>query len=71
MDPMLIIKITLYLITFPLVFHILKYVRLEEIFRRNTPSQLIAMAYVLLSIAVTQLLLSYFVQLFGMIAELA
>jgi len=70
MDPIALLIILLHLVMLPLVFHMLKYMRLEEAFKRHTPPQIIAMLYVILSIAVTQLVIGYFVNLFTAIYDL-
>jgi len=70
MDPMSIFIVLLYIVTLPLMFHLLRYIRLEELFKRRTPPEIIAMLYIVISIAMTQLVLGYFISLFTTIGEI-
>ena len=62
--------IGLHLFLLPVVFHALKYVRIEEIFKKNTPSEIVKIIYIGLVIAITQLVVQYFVTVFALIEGL-
>ena len=51
----------------PFVFHALKYIRIEEIFRKSTPPGVIKIIYVGIVIAITQLIVQYFTTVFALI----
>ena len=59
--------ITLHLVLLPMVFQMLQYIRIEEIFKKNTPSGMIKLIYVFLTVAITQLVIGYFTTVFGLI----
>ena len=56
--------IMMHLALLPLIFHILKYMRIEEIFKHKTPPLIMMLTYLLLTIAITQLVIQYFVTVF-------
>lgn len=62
--------IILHLALLPLIFHFFKFLRIEEMFKRHTPSNIIALVYIVLTIAVTQLIIQYFVTVFTLIDTL-
>jgi len=62
-----ILIIILHLALLPLIFHLLKFLRIEEIFKRNTPPNIITFVYLILTIAITQLVIQYFVTVFTLI----
>lgn len=62
--------IGLHLFLLPVVFHVLKYVRIEEIFKKNTPPEIVKIIYIGLVIAITQLVVQYFVTVFALIEGL-
>jgi len=66
---MTIFLIILHLAMLPLIFHLLKHLRLEDMFKRNTPPNLISILYIILTIAITQLIIGYFTNVFSLIAE--
>lgn len=70
MDTNAMFLIVLHLGLLPVVFNGLKYLRLEELFKRRTPPQFIGMFYVILSIAITQLVLTYVINLYGLVEGL-
>jgi len=59
--------IIMHLALLPFIFHILKYVRIEEMFKRKTPPNIITLVYLVLTIAITQLVIQYFVTVFTLI----
>lgn len=59
--------IFMHLALLPLIFHLLKFMRLEEMFKRNTPPNIITLIYLILTIAITQLVIQYFVTVFTLI----
>ena len=59
--------ITMHLVLLPIIFHLLKFLRIEEIFKRHTPPNIITLVYVMLTIAITQLVVQYFVTVFTLI----
>ena len=59
--------IILYLALLPLIFHLLRFLRLEEMFKRHTPPNIITLIYIVMTIAITQLVLQYFVTVFTLI----
>jgi len=70
MDEANLFIIIMHLALLPLIFHILKFIRIEEIFKRNTPPNIITLIYLVLTIAITQLIIQYFVTVFALIDEL-
>ena len=62
-----IFLIILHLALLPLIFHLLKHLRLEDMFKRNTPPNLILLLYIILTIAITQLIIGYFATVFTLI----
>jgi uncharacterized membrane protein YwzB len=64
MNPTPLFIVFLHLMLLPLVFKVLQYVRLNEIFKSHTPPNLIILMYFLLTIAMTQLVIGYFVTIF-------
>ena len=64
MNPISLFIVFMHLVLLPPVFKMLQYVRLDEIFKRNTPPNIIILMYILLTIAITQLVLGYFFTLF-------
>jgi len=62
-----ILIIVLHLALLPLIFHVLKFLRIEEMFKRNTPPNMITLMYIILTIAITQLVIQYFVTVFTLI----
>jgi len=62
--------IVMHLALLPLIFHILKFIRIEEIFKRNTPPNIVTLMYLLLTIAITQLVIQYFVTVFTLIDDI-
>lgn len=70
MDPTAFLIIVLYIALVPFIFHLLRYLRIEEIFKRGTPINIISLTYVALSLAISQLILNYFVSLFATIRDL-
>ena len=71
MDPMSMMLIFLHLVLLPIVFHLLKYVRLDEMFKQGTPPQIIVLLYLILSLAITQLVINYFANVFDLIHNVA
>ena len=67
MDGTNIFIITMHLVLLPVIFYILKFVRIEEMFKRHTPSNIITLVYLVLTIAITQLVIGYFVNVFTLI----
>ncbi|MCL1991026.1 MAG: hypothetical protein FWG67_09080 [Defluviitaleaceae bacterium] len=70
MEVMNVFIIILHLALLPLVFHLLKFLRLEEMFKRHTPDNMLIFAYLVLTIAITQLVIQYFVTVFTLIETL-
>lgn len=62
--------ITLHLALLPVIFHILKFLRIEEMFKRHTPPAIITFLYLILTIAMTQLVIQYFVTVFTLIDDI-
>jgi len=69
MDSTNLFIIVMHLALLPLIFHILKYLRIEEIFKRHTPPNIITLMYLVLTIAITQLVIQYFVTVFTLIED--
>ena len=69
MDGANLFIIVMHLVLLPIVFHILKFLRIEEIFKRHTPSNIITLMYLVLTIAITQLVIQYFVTVFTLIDD--
>lgn len=69
MDSTNLFIIVMHLALLPLIFHILKYLRIEEIFKRHTPPNIIILVYLMLTIAITQLIIQYFVTVFTLIED--
>jgi len=65
--PLLIVLI--HLMSLPVIFKALQYVRLDEIFKRHTPPSFIILMYLLLTIAIAQLVIGYFVTIFTRLSE--
>ena len=59
--------VILHLALLPLIFHLLKFLRLEELFKRHTPPNIVTLMYLVLTIAITQLVIQYFVTVFTLI----
>lgn len=59
--------ISLHLMLLPIVFQTLKYTRIEEIFKNGTPPGIIRLIYFGATIAITQLIIQYFVTVFALI----
>jgi len=59
--------ITLHFALLPVVFQLLKYIRVEEIFKKGTPLGMIKLIYVGLTVAITQLIIGYFTSVFSLI----
>lgn len=59
--------ITLHFVLLPVVFQLLKYIRVEEIFKKSTPLGMIKLIYIGLTVALTQLIIGYFTTLFSLI----
>ena len=59
--------IVMYLALLPVIFHLLKFLRIEEMFKRHTPPNIITLMYLVLTIAITQLVIQYFVAVFALI----
>ena len=59
--------IILHLLLLPVVFHVLRFLRVEEMFKRHTPVNMISLGYIILTIAITQLVIQYFVTVFTLI----
>ena len=64
MNPTPLFVVFLHIVLLPLVFRMLQWTRLDELFKRSTPPQLIVALYFLIAIALTQLVLAYFVTIF-------
>ena len=69
MNPTPLFIVFVHLIALPLVFKMLQYVRLDEIFKSHTPPNFIILMYFLLTIAITQLVIGYFVAIFTGLSE--
>jgi len=69
MDGANLFIIIMHLALLPLIFHILKFIRVEEIFKRNVPPNIITLMYLVLTIAITQLVIQYFVTVFTLIED--
>ena len=67
MEPTKLFLVMMHLILLPVVFQVLKYIRVEEIFKRSTPPNIITIAYIFLTIAITQLVIAYFTTVFNLI----
>ena len=65
--PLLIVSV--HLILLPLIFNLLRYVRLEELFKRQTSAYVVTVVYFVLTIALTQLIIGYFVNVFTFLSE--
>jgi len=65
-----IFLILLHLALLPIIFHLLKFLRIEEIFKRHTPPNIITAMYLVLTIAITQLVIQYFVTVFTLIESI-
>ena len=59
--------VIMHLVLLPFIFHILKYIRIEEMFKNRTPSNIITVVYLILTIVITQLVIQYFVTVFTLI----
>jgi len=59
--------IIIHLAMLPATFSLLKYMRIEELFKRNTPPNVVVLLYVFLTIAISQLVIGFFVNLFSSI----
>ena len=65
-------EINIFLIIFhlallPLIFHLLKFLRIEDIFKRQTPPNIMMLVYIVLTIVITQLIIQYFTTVFTLI----
>lgn len=69
MNPTPLFIVFMHLMLLPLVFKVLQYVRIDEIFKSHTPTNLIILMYFLLTIAITQLVIGYFVTIFAQLNE--
>ncbi|MCL2560116.1 MAG: hypothetical protein FWE07_06475 [Turicibacter sp.] len=69
MNPTPLFVVFLYIVLLPVVFKVLQYTRLDEMFKRKTPPNFMVLMYVLLTIAITQLVVGYFVAVFGWLGE--
>lgn len=69
MNPTPLFIVFIHLILLPFVFKLLEYVRLDEIFKKRTPPKIITLMYLLLAIAITQLVIGYFVTMFTQLGE--
>jgi len=67
MDESNLFIIIMHLALLPFIFHILKYIRIEEMFKNRTPPNIITLVYLILTIAITQLVIQYFVTVFTLI----
>ena len=67
MDGTNLFLIILHFVLLPMVFFILRYLRIEEIFKRQTPPQVITLVYFALTIAITQLIIQFFTTVFALI----
>jgi len=59
--------ILMHLVLLPLIFSLFKYLRMEEIFKRHTNPNVIVLIYLILTVVVTQLVISYFTNVFDLI----
>ena len=62
-----IFLIILHLALLPLIFHLLKFLRIEDIFKRQTPPNIMMLVYIVLTIVITQLIIQYFTTVFTLI----
>jgi len=67
MDSANLFIIVMHLALLPVIFHLLKFLRIEEMFKRHTPPNIITLMYLVLTIAITQLIIQYFVTVFTLI----
>ena len=67
MDVGNLLIVILHLVLLPVIFHLLKFLRIEEIFKRQTPPNMMMLMYLVLTIAMTQLVIGYFVTVFTLI----
>jgi len=67
MDGNILFVITLHFVLLPFVFQLLKYIRIDEIFKKNTPPGMIKLIYIGLTVALTQLIIGYFTTVFSLI----
>ena len=63
-------KIIFYILILPISFRMLMALRLEDLFKRGTPRQVIVAFYFLMSVAVSQLFISYFIQVFTLVSQI-
>ena len=59
--------IIMHLVLLPVIFHLLKFLRIEEMFKRQTPASVITLLYIILTIAIAQLVIQYFTTVFRLI----
>ena len=59
--------VALHLALLPVVFHLSRFLRIEEMFKRRTPPGIITLLYLMLTIAITQLVIQYFVTVFTLV----
>lgn len=69
MNPTPLFIAFMHLMLLPLVFKVLQYVRIDEIFKNYTPPNIIIFFYLLLTITITQLVIGYFVTFFTYLGE--
>ena len=69
MNPTPLFIVFLHLALLPLVFKMLQFMRLDEAFKRHTPPNVIIFMYLLLTVAITQLVLGYFITIFEHLSE--
>lgn len=65
-----IFLIIMHIALLPMVFHLLKHLRIEDMFKRRTPPNVITLLYLVLTIAITQLVIQYFTTVFTLIQQI-
>jgi len=59
----------LYVLLVPLIFSLLTRLRLEEAFRKGSHSWQITLLYVVLTLAISRLVIDYFVGIFSLLGQ--
>jgi len=63
-------QIIFHILMLPISFRILTAMRLEELFKKGTQRQVIVALYFILSVAISQLFLAYFYQIFALVSQI-
>ena len=69
MNLMPLFIVGLYVLLVPLIFSLLTRLRLEEAFRKGSHSWQITLLYVVLTLAISRLVIDYFVGIFSLLGQ--